>query len=112
MEILVGSASQSTIEKLSNRISNIEHANDFTKHILEEAITSINFTHLQTMENANSINNMVRVAEELFEQVFNISSYLSHSLSPLIQFTAHYVQAQETLERTRHYLMVLRQEYN
>ena len=112
MELLIGTASQGTIEELSNRIENMENSNQLTRHILEQAITAINWTHLQTVKNKESINNMINVAEELFMQIHNTSSYLSHTLSPLVQFVAHYVQVQELLERSRFYVTRLEQEYN
>jgi hypothetical protein len=55
---------------------------------------------------------MVNAANELFDQIHNTSSYLSHTLSPLMQFISHYIQTQETLERGRMYVTQLSTEFN
>ena len=112
IELITGSASKNTIDRISNRISNIEQADRMTKHILDEALSAINFTHIQSLQNTKTINNLINTANELFNQLHNTSSYLSHTLSPLVQFISYYTQAQETLDRGRTYVSQLETEYN
>ena len=94
---LFGTASSSDVREINRQLNVLAESDTQIRHVLQRTITVLNHTYIGTVENRQTINDLIEVSEGLKRQFLSLTSDVRGLLISFKHFTLRYLQIQQQL---------------
>ena len=101
MSLLFGTISDTDLENIHKSISSLAKNQDSIIYNLDQSMTLLNLSRIQTAENRRAIIDDVKCVQSLDKKIFELKEAFQEKLARLEQFVNTYFQLKLILEEIR-----------
>ena len=94
---LFATASSSDVREINRQLNVLAESDTQIRHVLQRTITVLNHTYIGTVENRQTINDLIEVSDGLKRQFLSLTSDVRGLLISFKHFTLRYLQIQQQL---------------